>query len=264
MRDKVFLVTGASEGLGRAIAEAFSEAGAKVVMAARGEEALQEAAAAIRARGRECLAVPADVSRDEDVAALVARTVEHYGRLDGLVNNVGVSMRGTALETPVDEYRRLLELNLLTSVRCTRAAASQLIEHRGHLVNIGSLSGKIASRWLGAYPASKFALSAYTQQLRLELAPRDVHVLLVSPGPIAREKPRTYGADKQPALPEEARRPGGGAKIKAIDPCWLARRIVRACQRREPDLVVPAKARLLFALMQLSPRLGDWVLGRMT
>jgi short-subunit dehydrogenase len=138
------------------------------------------------------------------------------------------------------------------------------LESRGHVVNIGSLAAKMASRYLGAYPASKFALSAYTQQLRLELGPQGLHVLLVCPGPLARDKVRTYGAEEMPNLPDEARRPGAGAKVKPIDPEWLAERILDACLKRRAELIVPARARLLFVFQAISPRLGDWLLTKMT
>lgn len=264
LRDKVFIVTGASEGLGRAIAAALATAGCKVALASRNAEALDSAVADLKAAGGDALAVPTDVTNDEAVAAMVARTLAHFGRLDGLVNNVGLSMRGAALDTTPDDFRRLLELNLLATVRCTRAAAGQIIERRGHIVNIGSLAAKSAARWMGAYPAAKAALGAYTQQLRLELAPQGVHVLLVCPGPIARDKPRTYGAEEMPNLPASAQEPGGGVKTGTIAPEALARRIVAACERRQPELIVPGKARVLFALAQLSPRLGDWLLARFT
>jgi short-subunit dehydrogenase len=117
---------------------------------------------------------------------------------------------------------------------------------------------------MGAYPAAKAALGAYTQQLRLELADQGVHVLLVCPGPIARERPRSYGAEESANLPASAHQPGAGVKARAIAPDLLARRVVSACQRRQSELVIPGKARLLFALAQLSPRLGDWLLKRLT
>ena len=131
-------------------------------------------------------------------------------------------------------------------------------------MNISSLGGKSAARYLGAYNASKFALNAYSQQLRLELGPQGLHVLLVCPGPLARSEVRTYGAEHKENLPESARKPGGGVKTRLIEPEWLARRIVRACQRRDPELVVPGKARLLFAVQQLFPRLGDYLVRKMT
>jgi short-subunit dehydrogenase len=130
-------------------------------------------------------------------------------------------------------------------------------------VNIGSLAGKLATRYMGAYPATKFALTAYTQQLRLELGPQGLHVLLVCPGPIARDTPRAV--QPPPAgVPAAALKPGAGAKTRAVRPERIAADIVRACERREHELIYPPIARLMCVLTQLSPRLGDWLLKRMT
>jgi NAD(P)-dependent dehydrogenase (short-subunit alcohol dehydrogenase family) len=261
---KVVLVTGGSAGLGKALASAFAAAGASVVLAARRAEPLQAAAEELRREGREALAIAADVTQQADVDRMVSETIERFGRLDVLVNCAGRSSRGAVLDTTPEQFRELLDLNFIAPVRATRAAAPHLLAVRGHVVNISSLGGKSAARYLGAYNASKFALTAWSQQLRLELGPQGLHVLLVCPGPLARSEVRTYGAEQMHNVPESALKPGAGVKTKLIDPVWLARRIVKACERREGELVVPRKARLLFALMQLSPRLGDYLVRKLT
>jgi short-subunit dehydrogenase len=263
-QSKVALVTGGSAGLGRAIARELVARRAKVVIAARTADKLEAAAAELSASGAEVLAVPADVTRDDDVDALLARAIERFGRLDALFNNAGRSDRGAAIETSPEEFATLVDLNLVALVRCTRAAMPHLLASKGHLVNIGSLAGKTAARYMGAYSASKFAVTAYSQQLRLELGPQGLHVLLVSPGPIARDEPRRYSSEKVDALPESARKPGGGVKVGLIDPNHLARKILRACERRSAELVVPGRARLVFAVSALWPSLGDWIVRKMT
>lgn len=235
-----------------------------MAIAARGEAALANAAELLRSAGGDVLHVSSDITSQEQVDRLFAETVNRFGRIDGLVNCAGISMRGAILDAAPEDFQRLIELNLIGVVRCIRAAAQQIVLNRGHIVNISSLAGKSASRYLGAYPASKFALTAYNQQLRLELGPLGVHVMLVCPGPIAREKPRTYGAETMADLPTSAARPGGGVRTRALDPKMLADRIVRSCQRRRAELIVPRHARLLFALTQLSPALGDFILRRFT
>jgi uncharacterized protein len=267
--DKVVLVTGASGGLGRHIAAAFVQAGASIVMAARDRSRLESAAAELQtalnsATNYRVLAVPADVTVQDDVERLIAQVTGEFGRLDGLVNCVGVSNRGRAIDTTPEEFAQAMELNFLSAVRMTRAAMPYLLRSRGHLVNIGSLAGKTASRYLGAYPASKFALSAYTQQVRLELAPDGVKVLLVLPGPIAREDAGARYAEQAADLPASAGQPGAGVRLAGIDPAALARRILSACKQGRAELVVPGRARLLFAISQLWPSLGDWILRKMT
>jgi len=254
---KVVIVTGASAGLGFSIAEALAASRASVVMAARGADKLAEAAARLSSHGGSVVPVAADVTVDADVSRLIEQSLQRFGRIDALINNAGKSARGAILDTTPADFEHLLDLNLLSTVRCTRAAAPHLLASRGHLVNIGSLAGKSAARWLGAYAVSKFAVTAYTQQLRLELASQGLHVMLVCPGPIARQEARTRDTDRLENVPSEAAKPGGGVKTRAIDPAWLAHRILRGCERRSGDLVFPWSARLLFALSQLSSKLGD-------
>lgn len=263
-QDKVVLVTGGSAGLGRAIAARFAARGAKVVVAALDDGLLEPAAESLRAAGGDAVAIAADITCQQQVDTLLERAVEHFGRLDVLVNNAGRSARRDVLDTTPEQFQELWELNFLALVRCTRAAMPHLLASKGHLVNIGSLAAKTVSRYLGAYPVSKHAVAAYSHQLRLELGPKGVHVLLVCPGPLAREDAgRRY--DRQAAgLPESARKPGGGVKLKGISPDYLAGRILAACERRRAELVVPAKARLLFAVSQLWPSLGDWIIRRKT
>jgi uncharacterized protein len=194
---------------------------------------------------------------------LLTETTQRFGGLDLLVNCAGTSARGALAETGPDEFARLMDLNLTALVRCTHAALPLLLASRGHVVNIGSLASKSAGPYLGAYPATKFAVAAYSQQLRLELGRQGLHVLLVCPGPIRRDENRDYGASTMKSLPESASKPGGGVKVSRIDSDQLARLILRACERRQPELIVPAKARLLFTIAAWSPRLGDWLVRRM-
>jgi short-subunit dehydrogenase len=158
----------------------------------------------------------------------------------------------------------LLELNFLAAVRCTQQALPHLLPSRGHLVFIGSLASKVASSYLGAYPASKFPLGAYAQQLRMELGANGLHTLLVCPGPIRRDDQGVRYDSQTEGLPESARRPGGGVRLKGIDPRQLAQRIAKACERRQAELVMPSSARWLAAISQLWPTLGDRIIRRMT
>lgn len=277
---KVVLVTGGSRGLGLAVACAAAQAGAEVILAARDEQALaaaarQVASAAHRgapaAAGQRaaaeaeaaCFWQPADFLDPVQVQALVEAALGRHGRLDAVIHCVGRSARAAAKDTPPQAFRGLWEINFLTAVHCAAAVRPALAASSGSLVLIGSLASKMAGWHLGGYPASKFALAAYAQQLRLELAPQGIHVLLVCPGPIQREDAGQRYAAEAAGLPAAAGRPGGGVRLRGIDPHRLARRILAACQRRQVELVVPASARLLFALAQLSPRLGDWIMTRM-
>jgi short-subunit dehydrogenase len=263
------VITGGSSGLGRVLAGVLVARGARVSLVGRGAESLEQAAQELRFRGGNVLTVAGDVTNQSDVDRLVGTVQSAWGGLDLLCNCAGRSMRGTALATPVEKFRELLEVNFLSALRCTQAFAPALTESHGHVVLVGSLASKVAAGCLGAYPASKFPLAALAQQLRVEIGQHGLHVLLVCPGPIAREdatsaEPSGRYAAQAAGIPAAAHKPGGGAKVRALDPRWLAEQILVSCQQRRAELIVPNKARLLFAISQLSPRLGDWLLRRMT
>ena len=262
-QNKVCVVTGGSAGLGLALARALAARRAKLVLVGRREKLLNQAAEELTTSAAAVLTCVADVTRQEDVDRLRQAAIDQFGRVDLLCNGAGRSARGRALDTPIEELQQLLDINFLAAVRTTQAFAEALLQQQGHVVNIGSLASKVAPRFLAGYPASKFALAAFSQQLRLEQAPQRLHVLLVCPGPIQRDDntPRyEAGVD----LPASAQHPGGGAKLRGIDPDWLAKKILHACERRQLELIVPWKVRVLLTLAQISPRLGDWLLLKAT
>ena len=263
-QDKVCVVTGASAGLGAVVARTLSARGASLVLVARNLQPLEQLAENLRALGGNAIAITADLTAGQEVARLAENVLQQFGRVDLLCNCAGKSSRGAILETSAEDFQELLDINFLAAVRTTRALAPALIQSGGHVVQVGSLASKVASRFLGAYPASKFALAAYSQQLRLELGPQGLHVLLVCPGPMLRDDAGARYTQQADGLPDEAKQPGGGAKLKGIDPEWLAETILSACEKRQPELVVPWKVRVLLTLAQLSPRLGDWLLLRAT
>lgn len=258
------LVTGASSGLGLAIARAFAAAGSKVALVARDLSRLEQAASSLGVSHDKVLTIAADITQPSEVERIATEVRQQWSQLDVLVNCAGKSTRGKIEDITPEDFQELWNLNFLAAVRCTHALLPLLLENRGHVVQIGSLAAKGASKYLGAYPASKFPLAAYAQQLRLELGPRGLHVLLVCPGPLLRDDAGQRYAAQAGDLPESAKKPGGGVKIKGLDPDLLAQKILRACERRQLELIVPAKARILFVLNQLWPSLGDWLTNRMT
>ncbi|MBL8830159.1 MAG: SDR family NAD(P)-dependent oxidoreductase [Planctomycetaceae bacterium] len=264
MSASVSLVTGASSGLGLMLAKVLARRGTKLVMAATTADKLQAAADEVRKLGGEVLPIVTNVTDDASVANLVAQTLDKFGRLDAVFHGAGRSTRQAILDTTPADFRELIELNFLGTVRVARATVPELLKTRGSLVLVGSLAGKVGARFYGAYPASKFCVSAYAQQLRLELGDQGLHVLLVCPGPIRRAETGPRYESTAGNIPAEALQPGGGAKTSRLDPEWLCEQMLRACQRRSPELVLPGKARWMFAIGQLWPRLGDWLLKKLT
>lgn len=266
-RGKRAVVTGGSAGLGRAIAEALVQHGARVAIVARRQELLDVALQELKSLGGDVLAIAADVTNQDDINRLTATVNSAWGGLDLLCHCAGRSMRGTLLTTSTTDFRELWETNFLSAVRCVQAFADSLMASRGHVVLIGSLASKVAAGYLGAYPASKFPLAALAQQLRIETGERGLHTLLVCPGPITRDDAQATAARyavQGSEVPAAAHQPGGGAKVRHIDPHRLADQILRACEKRRAELVVPWSPRLLFVAAQISPCFGDWLLRRTT
>ncbi|MDO4587623.1 MAG: SDR family NAD(P)-dependent oxidoreductase [Planctomycetia bacterium] len=263
-KDKVVLVTGASSGLGRVIAEEFGKRSAKLALVGLESNDIQKVALELKSKEIDVLPIVADITQDSEVDRLVNDTVNHFGKLNVLVNSAGRTHRGKIQETSIDDFRAIFELNALGTIRCSQKAIPFLLKERGHIINIGSLASKSASRWVGAYPVSKFAVAAFSQQLRLELGKEGLHVLLVCPGPVKRENPRLYQLPNAEGIPESALLPGGGVKVHKIDPVWLAQKIIQYCEKRKPELIVPGKAKILFAISQLFPSLGDWIVLKKT
>lgn len=236
--------------------------GARLTLVARDIGRLEKTAEELKLPAERRHLVAADVSVAGAGEEVVQAAIGRWGELDAVAHCAGKSMRGLALDTPRAEFEELLAVNFLAAVDLARASAAELAQRHGHLVLIGSLASKVAPKFLGAYPASKFALAAFAQQMRLEHGPSGLHTLLVCPGPLARDDAGERYAD--PNLPASAQRPGGGARTKLIDPKWLAEEILRACESHRAELIVPAKAKLLFTLGAISARWGDWLLGKQT
>jgi short-subunit dehydrogenase len=262
--NKRVLVTGGSSGLGLVIAKALVQAGAFVSICGRRQSVLDEAARELRTlteAPEKISSFSADVTRLDDAQRLIESVVGQASSLDILINAVGQSSRSRIADVTPDQFRASWETNFLSAANCTQLAMPALLKSKGHVVFIGSLVSKIGARYMGPYPAAKFPLAAYAQQLRLELGPQGLHTLLVCPGPIAGKltTPERYEATN---LPASAANPGGGANLKLLDPSDIALKILRACESRKLELILPGKAKLLFAISQMWPSLGDWLLLR--
>ena len=263
LSSSIVLVTGASSGIGEACARVFSAAGARCILMARRTERLSELAASLPTPSR---VVCCDVRNRTHVHQAISSLEPEWSAIDFLINNAGLSRGLAALQDGnEDDWDEMIDTNVGGLLYVDRAVVPGMVERGGgHVVHIGSLAAKAAARYLGAYPASKFPVAAYSQQLRLELKAEGVHVLLVCPGPIAREDAGQRYAAEAADLPDSAKRPGGGVRIRGLDPLVVSRRILKACESRRPELILPAKARWLLAIAAISPRLGDWIVDRMT
>jgi NADP-dependent 3-hydroxy acid dehydrogenase YdfG len=194
LQNTVALVTGASSGIGEATARALAARGASVALVARRADRLERLGGEIADAGGTALPIEADVSAREQAEAAVSRAVEELGRLDVLVNNAGVMLLGPAVDAPVEEWERMVEVNLLGLMYTARAALPHLLEAAGRdprrvadMVNVSSVAGRIARKGSGVYNATKFGVGAFSESLRQEMARRHVRVSLVEPGAVATE-----------------------------------------------------------------------------
>jgi NADP-dependent 3-hydroxy acid dehydrogenase YdfG len=190
----VALVTGASSGIGESTARELASQGATVVLVARRVDRLDALTNEIRASGASALAIEADVTQRSEAEGAVQRAVDEFGRLDVLVNNAGVMLLGPILDAPMDEWERMVQLNLLGLLYCAKAALPHLLEaaereprKTSDLVNVSSVAGRQVRLGSGVYNATKHAVGAFSESLRQEVTGRHVRVSLIEPGAVDTE-----------------------------------------------------------------------------
>ena len=253
IRDAVTIITGASAGIGRAAAMSFAGAGARVALVARDPLPLNEAAAAIRARGGEAVAVPADVTRDDDVARMTASVLERYGRIDILVCNAGVGLYGNVADLEMEDLRRAFEVNYFGVIRCIQAALPAMRRARSGLIQlVSSVIGRRSIPGYSGYCASKFALYALAEALRIELNPDGITVQTVYPALTA----TGFSANAIRRNPTRSGPPRG------MPPEKVAQHMLRAARRGSRDCVITMGGRVLTLANGLAPGLVDAVVAR--
>jgi short-subunit dehydrogenase len=180
--NQVVIVTGTTAGIGKALALQLAKQGAKVAIAARRAERLEQVAAECRVSGGEVLVVPTDVSDETQCQSLVEKTVATFGRLDMLINNAGLAVVALFREYPdLHLFRHAMEVNFYGAVHCTFYALPYLMQTKGRIVTVSSLGGKSDLPANTSYTASKYALHGFYDSLRMELSPHDVSVTLICP-----------------------------------------------------------------------------------
>jgi NAD(P)-dependent dehydrogenase (short-subunit alcohol dehydrogenase family) len=252
---QTIVITGASSGLGAALAEAFAGEGASLVLFARSAAELATVAGRCRAAGADPLVIAGDVTRPEDCAALVAQAMSRFGRLDVMAHCAGLGMwsRFDELTAP-DALREIMAVNYWGLVQLAWHALPQLKRSRGLLLAVSSVQGLLGVPWHSGYAASKHAVQGFCDSLRIELRQDGVQVLTVLAHWIrgTRMRQRALGSDGRPRGEEV---PGHGAD--AMPAAAAAHAIVRAVHRRRRALYLPGWIRWLALLSRLSPGLTD-------
>ena len=250
LKGKVAVVTGASSGIGEATAKELAARGAPVVLASRAVDRLEALRLGISASGGRALAVETDVSDRGSVEAMIRRAVGEFGSLDVLVNNAGLGLSGKISEVRPEDVRHVFEVNAVGPLNCIQAALPHM-GGGGHIVNVSSVVGRRAIPKVGAYCASKAALNALSDALRVEVADRGITVTSVYPGTTRtsfRENSRRTGDEKR------------GWRPRGVTPEKVARKIADAAEKGPRDLYVTVPDRLFVAGVSLLPGLTDRML----
>jgi len=259
VRDARILITGASRGIGEAAAVELARRGARLAIAARSESALQRVARRLNTNGSEVHVIPTDVSKEAEVRAMVASAEEALGGLDVLVNNAGLGLSGPVKDIKPEDFRYIIEVNVVAALVATQAALPAMLRRKaGHIVNVGSVASHIATPKLGGYSASKFALKALSDAMRMELRSRGIKVSLICPGLIKTEfvanvRGRTRG--HLPANPV-------GAPPSEVGKC-----IAKAIAHNQAEAFVPLYYQAIVGANAMAPQFwrvfgaGGWRAG---
>jgi short-subunit dehydrogenase len=248
------LITGASSGIGRCLAEQLAAAGARVILASRSTDKLNDLAGTLTARGADALAIPTDITREEDRQRVLNTALQRFGGLDVLVNNAGVASWAHFADCTEDILRQIMEVNFFAPAELIRLAIPTLVQgQQPAIVNVSSMCGKRGMPAWSEYSASKFALCGLTEALRAEMARFDIDVLLIVPGLTRSDLHRTL-------LKNEGR-----MQInfdEGMPPEQVAAGIVKALRKNRAETVLGREAKWILRLNRFFPRLMNWLIAR--
>jgi short-subunit dehydrogenase len=256
LAEQVIVITGASSGIGLAIAEAAAREGASLVLAARSREVLADIVEELAASGADAIAVAADVSSREDLDRVAEAALQKFGRIDTWINDAGLSIYGRLEQVSDADSRRLFDINFWGVVNGSLAALPHLRQNGGALINVGSEVSEAVVPLQGMYTASKHAVKGFTDTLRVEVEEMDkapVSITLIQPTAVDTPFPehaRNY-MDKEPKLPEPK-----------IDPERVADAVLKAATRHSRNVKVGAGAVLNTAVAKVAPSLADKMSAR--
>jgi len=251
MKDKVVVITGASSGIGRALAIEFASKGARLALGARRTELLEELRTELPET--ELLLVKTDVSQEDDCRNLIEETIQHYGKMDVLINNAGISMRAIFEEVDLKVIRQLMDVNFYGTVYCSKYALPHLLKSQGSLVGVISIAGYVGLPGRTGYSASKFAIRGFLDTVRIENLKKGLHVLVAAPGFTASEVRKSALTNDGS---EQGESPRNESKMMTAEEC--ARQIVRAVEKRKRELILTfTEGKLTVFLGKFFPALLD-------
>ncbi|MBE9473832.1 MAG: SDR family oxidoreductase [Chloroflexi bacterium] len=250
----VILVTGASSGIGEAVARLFAREGYRVSLGARRLDRLQALADEIESAGGQSIAVQSDLTRFEDIQRLISETLDQFGQIDVLLNNAGFGRIKWLEELdPMEDIQAQLQINLITTILVAREVLPHMIQRRsGHIINMGSMGGLVATPTYTIYSASKFGVRGFTEALRREVSVYDVHVSGIYPGAVNTEFKQHAGIDRKTGqtTPESLR----------LEPEEVARAVLSVVRRPRRELIIPWQMRLTVWMNILFPGIVDRII----
>ena len=252
MKNKIVIITGASGGIGEALAKKFSSEGSIVVIAARQIEKLETLKMELEAAGGKVLAVVCDVSKESDCKNLIDQTIKAFGKIDVLINNAGISMRALFNDLDLDVIKKVMDINFWGAVFATKFALPHLLKSKGSVVGVSSIAGKKGLPGRTGYSASKFALEGFLETLRTENIKNDLHVLVACPGFTA-SNIRKSSLSKDGSSQGESPR----TENKMMSPEVVANHIYLATIKRKRDLVLTLNGKLTVWLNKFFPAMMD-------
>ncbi len=252
MKDKVVIITGASSGIGKALAYELASRGASVVLAARSKDKLEELVKELESINARALAVPTDVSIEQDCTNLIQATTDKFGKIDVLINNAGISMRALFKETDLNVIRKLMNINFWGTVFCTRYALPYLLKSRGSVVGVSSIAGFKGLPGRTGYSASKFAMQGFLETLRIENLRTGLHVMIACPGFTASNIRKTALAADGSQQGDSPRDEGNMMSAEEV-----ARRIVNGINARKKILIMTSQGKMTVLLNKFFPFFMD-------
>ena len=252
LKNKIAIITGASSGIGKALAITLAEDGAKVILAARSKDKLDEIITDLNYQGYDAVAIQTDVSSENDCKNLILSTVDKFGKIDILVNNAGISMRALFKDTKVDVLKKLMDINFWGMVYCTKYAMPYLLESKGSVVGVSSIAGYKGLPGRTGYSSSKFAMHGFLESLRIENLRTGLHVLLACPG-------FTASNIRNTALNEEGMQQGESPRDegKMMSAEEVAGHIKTAIIKRKDRIVLTSQGKMTVRLNKFLPKFMD-------
>ncbi|NOY49283.1 MAG: SDR family oxidoreductase [Chlorobi bacterium] len=252
MKDKVVIITGASSGIGKALANKFASEGSKVIIGARNVESLRKVAKNIRDNGGEADFLRCDVSNETDCRNLILKAVDTYGGIDILINNAGISMRALFADLDLKVIKHLMDTNFWGTVYCTKHALPYILKNKGSIVGVSSVAGLKGLPGRTGYSASKFAINGFMETLRTENIKNGLHVLMAFPG-------FTSSNIRNSALSADGSQQGESPRqeSKMMSAENVAVHIYKAIAGRKNRIVLTAEGKLIFWINKFFPACLD-------